>query len=61
MKLSKENAEIIRTAANEPDGAIYYHEIIEQLKGSSKTSVLSLIVAIASLVVAMLAFIFSLL
>ena len=57
MKLTKEEAEMIRNTANAPDGAAYYEEIIEELKASSRTANISMIVAILSLVVAIIAFI----
>ena len=57
MKLKKDYAEMIRNAANEPDGSKYYKEIIRELKSSSITATISLIVAILSLVIALVALI----
>ncbi len=52
MKLPKEQAQKIRDIANEPDGYLYYEEIIKQLNSSSKMSKTSIIVAIISTVIA---------
>lgn len=57
MKLTKEEAEMIRNAANAPDGAAYYDEIIKELKASSRIANVSMIVAILSLIVAIIAII----
>ena len=55
MKLKKDYVEMIRNAANDPDGAKYYKEIIRELKSSSIIAIISMIVAILSMVIALIA------
>lgn len=59
MKLTKEEADMIRESANRPDGYFYYEEIIEQLNSSSKNSKISLFVAIISTIIAIISLIVS--
>ena len=45
----------MRQSVIEPEGAVYYKEIITQLKSSSIIAIISMIVSVLSLIVAIIA------